>query len=79
MYPAVRKSLTWETPEIAVKPVPAFVVWKRPLSDETHTSPVIDGFTTTLTGDVMGPRVPAVALKVLPPSLEVKKLTPEAA
>lgn len=44
-------------PEIAVKVVPLFVEWNRPLSELTHTSPVTLGWTTILTGAVEPPRV----------------------
>lgn len=37
-------------PEIAVKEVPLFVEWNRPLSVETQTSPVTEGFTAMSKG-----------------------------
>lgn len=57
------------TPAMAVNEVPRLVEWKSPVSVLTHTSPVTDGLTITLTGDVEVPRDP-LAAKVLPPSTE---------
>lgn len=46
------------TPEIALNLVPLLIEWNNPVSVETHTSPVMLGLTTTLTGDVEAPKVP---------------------
>jgi len=56
-------------PLIVENEVPEFVEWKRPLSVETHTSPVKPGLTTTLTGEVEEPRLPFAA-NVFPPSVD---------
>ena len=54
---------------IEVKLAPELVEWKRPLSVETHTSPVTSGFTTILTGEYDDPRVPTGA-NVCAPSVD---------
>lgn len=55
----------WVTPETAVNVFPEFTEWKRPLSVETQTSPVTDGLTTILKGEVEDPKLPAT-VKVTP-------------
>lgn len=57
------------TPLMAEKDAPLFVEWKRPLSVETHTSPVTVGCTTIFRGLVEEPKVPC-AVKVAPVSLD---------
>ena len=60
---------TCETLGMVVNVVPEFVEWKRPLSVETQTSPVMLGWTAIFTGEVDEPRVPT-AVKVLPMVVE---------
>ena len=57
-------------PDILVKLVPEFVVWKIPASVETQTSPVTPGLTTTFAGAFDVPSAVADFVKVLPPLIE---------
>ena len=66
-------------PETVVKLAPEFVVWNSPLSVDTQTSPETFGLTTTFTGEVEEPKFPVVAVKVPPPSVEMKNYDSAAA
>lgn len=60
----------WVTPVAGVKFAPKSVEWNNPLSVETHTSPALFVLLTTFTGLVDEPRLPAVAEKVAPKSVD---------
>jgi len=58
-----------EIPGIAVNEVPKLVEWNKPVSVETHTSPLTWGLTMTLAGTLEEPRADFTA-NVFPPSVE---------
>jgi len=56
-------------PGIAVNEDPKFVEWNKPVSVDTHTSPLTVGLTITLKGAVEEPRVDFV-VNVCPPFVD---------